>query len=803
MKNRSSVVGLLVLFLGSTAVVADDPLLRQLSPPGFTRGTESEVVLTGNRLGDVRELLMYQTGIEVTKLEADGENSVKAVIRIPEDCPPGLHAVRIATETGISNLRYFGVSALPQIEEVEPNSDFAEPQAIELNTTVNGVVQNEDVDYFALDLKEGQVVTIELEGLRLGTEFFDPFVAILDADRFEMVSSDDATLVQQDCICSLKAPKTGRYVIEVRESSFGGNDRSQYRLHVGDFPRPLAVIPSGGRPGETIEAKLVDASGEVWTEQIELPSEPGDYDYIASRDGKFAPSPNRLRVVDLPNVLESEPDIDREAITAVDAPVAFNGVLQEEGDIDWFKIRAKKDQQLVFNVYGRRVLRSPIDSWLEIHKASGGRLAANDDSGGPDSSQAFKFPEDGEYLIAIRDQLNEGSPLFAYRIEVSPGERSLALSIDELQRYLSQTVEVPQGQQMAVLLRAKRNGFGGDLGLHLESAPAGLELITPTIAANQSYIPMMIKAAPDAPVDAALAELVAETPPDGPGVKGGLEQRTMLVRGQNNRDMWGHEARRLAIAVTKELPFSIEVEQPRVPLCRNGSSHYVVKANRKEGFTEAIALRLLYNPPGCSASGSVRIDGDKDEAHIPVTANGNAAIGSHPITVLARAKSSNGNVWVASEFINLQVVDSFFDYKFTKTVAETGGKTEVIVGLDVKQPPEGETRFELVGLPAGVTSPNPIVKLEGELSRLAFPIEVAADARVGQFKTLVVKATITRPDGTILQTQGTGELQLAAPVVSQQVAAKQPAASSAPTEKPLSRLEQLRQAKQLLQDAQN
>ncbi len=741
---------------------------------------------------------MYEPGVEVLELTADGDSKVKAKLKIGEACAPGLHAFRLATKTGISNLRYFGVSPLPQVDEVEPNNEFGEPQQLQMNSTINGLCKSEDVDYYLVELAEGQKLTVELEGLRLGTDFFDPFVAILDENRFEVARSDDAPLLQQDCVCSFKAPAAGKYVIEVRESSFGGNDRAQYRLHVGDFPRPLAIVPSGGRPGEKIDATVVDASGETWQEVIELPAEVGEFDYVAVRDGKTAPSPNRLRVVEMPNVMEKEPDTDHAGLAAVEAPVAFNGILQAADDVDWFKIQGKKDQTLEYSVYGRRVLRSPIDSWLEIYNAKGGRLAANDDSGGPDSLQAFKFPEDGEYLVAIRDQLNEGSPTHAYRIEVAAPQASLVLTIDELQRYVSQLIEVPQGANMAVLLRAGRKNFSGDLGLRLENAPAGLEVLTPTIAANQSYIPLLIKAAPDAAPDAALADLIAETLPDGAGVQGRLAQRTMLVRGQNNRDVWGQDSQKLAIAVTEALPFKLQVEQPKVPLVRNGNTHYVVRVQRNEGYNEAIDLRVLYNPGGCSASGSIRINGDQNEALIPITANDKAAIGSFPITILARAKARNGNVWVASDFINLEVADSFFDFKFPTTVAETGQSAQVSVGLTVKTPPAGEAEFELVGLPAGVTSPNPVVKWVEGMEQLSFPIQVAADARVGQFKMLVVKATITRPEGKIEQTQGTGELQIAAPVAAAAVADTSSAPPAAPADKPLSRLEQLRQAKGLL-----
>ena len=791
-------------FASSNVSFADDPTISLITPAGLQRGTEAEVLITGARLGDAKKLLFYEPGVEVTGMTADGENKVKVKLKATADCKPGLHSVRLVTETGISNLRYFGVSPLPQVQETEPNSDFAKPQPATLNTTINGVVTNEDVDYYVVELTEGQKITCELEGIRLGSEMFDPFVAILDEKRFEVARSDDAPLLQQDCVCSMKAPRTGKYIIEVRESSFGGNERCQYRLHIGDFPRPLAVIPSGGRPGEKFEATVVDASGETWKESIQLPNESGTFEFISQHDGKVAPSSNRLRVIDLANTNEVEPDTDPATLTAVDTPTALNGILQANGDVDWFKIKGKKDQQLDFTVYGRRILRSPLDSWLEIHKVGGGRLAANDDAGGPDSVQTFKFPEDGEYLVAVRDQLNEGSPFHAYRIEVAPAEKSLNMTIDELERYTSQVLEVPQGSRMAVLLRTNRKNFGGDLGLRMENAPAGTELVTASVAANQSFIPMLIRAAADAPIDGSLTSLIGETLPDGAGVKGNFSQRTMLVRGQNNVDMWGHDTNRMALAVTKAVPFDIEVIQPQVPLVTNGSATLVVKAKRKEGYKEPIRLRVLYSPGGVSASGSTEIPGDKDQVEVPITANSKPAFGSYPITVLARAKNINATTWLASEFVNLEVAESFFDFKFAKAVAELGSSSTISVGLTVKRPPEGEAEFEIVGLPAGVTSSAPIVKLAEGLTQLDFPIQMGPDARAGQFKTLVVKATIKRPSGTIVQTQGTGEVTLTPPAavpataVAAAPAATPAAAPAAAPPKPLSRLEQLRQAQQAI-----
>ncbi len=807
MKNAAQ--KLLFGLLGSAAclaggrALADDPQVGRVNPPGYVRGQEVEMELTGARLGDAHKVLLFQPGIEQVAMTTEGDNKAKVKLKIAADCQPGLHSLRLAAKSGLSNVVYFGVGAMPIVDEVEPNNDFAKPQAVPQNSTISGLCKNEDIDYYAVDLAEGQRLTVELEGLRLGTDFFDPFVAILDENRFELSRSDDASLVQQDCVCSFTAPKAGKYIVVVRESSFGGNDRAFYRLHVGDYPRPVSITPAGGKPGETIQATIVDASGQSWTEPITLPAKPGNFSYTATRDGKFAPSPNTLRVEDVPNYSETAGDeTDRSQIAAVQLPAAFNGVLEKKGDVDWFKIVGKKDQTIEFNVFGRRLLRSPIDSWLEVYNAQGGRLALNDDNGGkPDSFLQFKFPADGEYLVSIRDQLNEGSPMHAYRIEASPPTPSLSLDIDELQRYISQTVEVPQGGQMAVILRAKRANFGGALNLKLEGAPAGLELVTPKFETNDSFIPMMIRAAKDAPVDAALTGLIAETLPEAqPVVKGELSQRTMLVRGQNNVDVWGHDANKLSLAVIEELPFTISVDQPQVPITRLGNSELTVRVTRKEGYKEAIPLRVLYTPNGVTASGSISIPEGQNEAKIPVTANGQAQIGTFAITVLANAKIKNAKTWCATEFIKLEVQEPFFEFKFPKSVVTQGDSGFVTVGVEAKRPAEGTIELELVGIPAGVTCPQPKVAWT-DAAQVNFPVTVAADGRVAQHKTLVMKATITRPGGQILQTQGTGELQVVPPPPkpAAEVAAATPApapaaAPATPPTKPLSRLEQLRQA---------
>src|SRR5262249_4811461 len=138
------------------------------------------------------------------------------------DCRLGEYAFRVRTATGVSDLRTFWVGALPVVDEQEPNSEFDKPQTMPLNTTVHGSIGGEDVDYFAVECKKGQRLSVEVEAGRLGNVFWDPHVAILDARRFEMVASDDSPLRSQDGACSVMIPADGKYIVRIRESAYGG-----------------------------------------------------------------------------------------------------------------------------------------------------------------------------------------------------------------------------------------------------------------------------------------------------------------------------------------------------------------------------------------------------------------------------------------------------------------------------------------------------------------------------------------------------------------------------------------------------
>src|SRR2546426_1256545 len=118
---------------------AASPSLGGISPRGGQRGKELVLVLSGARLSDAQEVLLYSQGIAVQKLEVVNDNQVKATVKLAADCLLGEHAIRLRAASGITELATFYVGALPETAEKEPNGDFAAPQLVELNTTITGV----------------------------------------------------------------------------------------------------------------------------------------------------------------------------------------------------------------------------------------------------------------------------------------------------------------------------------------------------------------------------------------------------------------------------------------------------------------------------------------------------------------------------------------------------------------------------------------------------------------------------------------------------------------------------------------
>jgi hypothetical protein len=798
--NRWRNLAGVVLFLGIAGAAdlaqAASPALGGLSPRGAQRGTEIE-----GQLNDAQEILFYEPGIEVAKLELVNPTTVKAVFKIAPECMLGSHRLRVRTATGISDLRPFFVGALPEIVEKEPNSDFAAPQPIPMNVTVNGTADNEDVDYYVVEAKKGDRISAEVEGIRLGITLFDVFVAIMNPARFELASSDDNALVWQDGIASIIAPEDGKYIIQVRESSYAGNGACLYRVHVGNFPRPTALLPAGGRYGETLPVKFI---GDVLGDReatFKLPTElVPNFPVFAKDDKGIAPSQNWFRLSDIPNVIEQEPNETHDNATRFSGPMALNGVIGAPGDNDNYRFTAKKGEAYDIRVHARTI-RSPLDPVLAISAAGGGVIAANDDTGGPDSYIRFAVPNDGDYVINVRDHLNNGGAAYVYRVELTPIKPKLVLSTNEFVQYVQPTVSIPKGNHFGLVLSAARYDFGGALALRGENLPAGVTIESPGMPANASVVPVIFHATPEAAASGKLAEIIGSlNDPNQPNVKieGSVQQPIVLVRGQNQVPFWTENTTKLPIAVTDEAPFEIAIVEPKVPLVRGGQMELKVVAKRKEGFKAPIKIDMLWLPPGIGASGSVAIAEGQTEAAIPMNAAGNAELATWKIAIRGEANGGNGNVMVSTPFANLRIAEMYMTLAFEQAAVEQGKETELLVHMAKQFDFPGTAKVNLIGLPnkAVTTAQDATIETKDIIFKIATDMTTPA----GNHANLFCQIIVTENGEPVIHNIGTGKLRVDVPLPPKKDAppapppmpTPAPAAEKPPEPKRLSRLEQLR-----------
>jgi hypothetical protein len=785
---------------------AFSPELSRVSPLGWQRGTEVEMHFHGDRLDGAQEILSYQSGISFRDIKVVDAKHVTAIATIAADAPLGEHPLRLRTTGGISEMRLFLVGQFPCVEEKEPNNSFEEPQRIERNSTVHGSALLEDEDYFVCSLKKGERLSVEVEAMRLGREMFDAYVAILDPKRFELSAHDDTPLLRTDTYAAIVAPEDGDYRIVVREAAYEGDEKCRYRLHISGAPRPASVTPTGAKPGETVTFTFLgDPAGPI-AQSITLPaSGPDPFPLFVQADGYSAPSPNWIALNSLNYASETEPNANfKEASPLPAAPCAAQGVVHQAGETDWFRFTVRKGQSLVIKTRAL-ALRSPLDPVLSLHDPGGKFLAGNDDQGSLDSIITWECPADGEYFLSIQDKLRRGGEHYTYRIELTEKAPAISAALPTVERTQTQKwkmLTVARGNRYATVVNFTRENVGCGLQLSAAALPAGMTMHAPPVPKGSNSFPVLLEAAADAPIAGALYPLQLAATDDGApaGLNGILKERIEHIDVNNVGSYHGTSVDRISMAVIEEAPLHIELQQPAIPIVKNGVLPLRISAKRAAGFDKEVKLRFLWSPPGIGAPVTVDLPKGANEVVYEINANGDAVIGKWPIVILAEAETPKGTVLVSSNFATLTVVEPFVGMSIEQSATEQGKATGVLCKLEVTTPFEGNATAELMGLPHG-TKADP-VSFTKDAKELIFHVQVAADATVGKHQNLFCNVAIPLYGQSVMhQLANGGVLRIDAPVVTKVAKAATPEAPKKPAAdakaaapaKPLSRLEQLRQ----------
>ncbi|HLK67513.1 MAG TPA: PPC domain-containing protein [Bryobacteraceae bacterium] len=772
-------------------------MVDYLLPRGGGRGATVEVTFRGRSLENPREILFYQPGIKASGFEplAKPGDGFKTRFQIAADCPLGEHVLRVRTATALSDAVTFWVSRFPTVYELETkigeNDSIAKAKAVPMNSTVEGQIlpgPEMDRDFYRVEAKEGQRISVEVESARLGTLHFggenDLMARILDASGKEIGKDDDSSLYVQDPVLSVIAPRTGSYFIEIRQQIFTPPRQAWYRAHIGSFSRPTAIFPAGGEAGSMIDLRILgDPAGER-TEHTTLPEKSGNFDYFAGSPAERPPSPNVLRVSPCPNVLWSG-----SANTPATLPAALNGILDKAGEQHTYQFAAKKGQAWKVQVFARS-LGAPVDAkiWIRSVKDPKHILDADDarmvDLGLPSSRgnwhikdqldpvAIFRPPADGEYILGIEDGTNAAGPDHVYRVEIEPLHDAIYTHItapDGYQMPRLTALVVPRENRWTVdvqLAQGLGNSYKGDLELEARGLPPGVSMIAPRVAKGANRVPVQFVAAPDAEPKAALIELLAKPVDAKAPVESGSRQAFALTNQPGELPWHFVFLDRYALAVTDPAPFHLELEQPGIPLAQSSELQLKVKVVRHGDFKGAIEMQPDWLPPGVSKGATVTIPADKTEATFTIQANDKAAPGVYQVAMNASTSgvgdgySGVGRVRVSSPFVELKVAEPYLTIDLGRSSVEQGKSGEIVGTVKQNHAFPGKATVTLRQLPKGVKLQEPAPQITSKDSAIVFHVSADSDALAGLYKGIGCEIAFTEDGQTIRQQTGSGVLRV-------------------------------------------
>jgi hypothetical protein len=434
---------------------------------------------------------------------------------------PGPRELRLGVTAGITNPILIQVGQLPEftkgVSKVPPAFNAvngATPQTravaraadppidIKLPTVINGQMMPATVDRYRFHAVKGQHLVAEACARELIPYISDAvpgwFQATLTLrdSAGRQVEYADHFYFHPDPVLHYDVPADGDYTLEIHDSIYRGREDFVYRISVGELPYLTGVFPLGGRAGARTSVAL-----QGWNLPAASLAETGKAKGVTSLSAQTV---NHLPFAfdTLPEVTAKEPIGRKEKAQRVKLPLTVNGRIAKPGDWDFFRFDGKAGEEIVAEVFARR-LDSPLDSILILTDAAGKQLAANDDfedkgagllTHQADSRICFKLPAKGAYYLQLGDTQRQGGPEYAYRLRISHPEPDFDL------RVVPSSLNVRGGATVPVMVYAlRRDGFAGDIELKLKDAPPGLAMSGGVIPAGQDKVRLTLTA-PAGPV---------------------------------------------------------------------------------------------------------------------------------------------------------------------------------------------------------------------------------------------------------------------------------------------------------------
>jgi hypothetical protein len=813
----------LFFVLPGTARGFNQYIVESVLPRGAQRGTCVEVVLQGNYLESPRELVSSRGGIRALSfgspepgeerfmVPSDRPQKLTAQLEIAPDCPLGIHLLFLRTDRFVSDPVLFEVGEFPVVKEQErsvgQNDSAQTAQSVPLRCTVHGRIHAEkdraDRDCYAVTAAKGERLSFDLEAVRVSTRHYmgenDCQIRVVGPDGTVCAECDDSALYIQDPFVSFLAPEDGRYVVEVSQHLGAIQpEAAYYLLHVGTFPRPEAVYPAGGRPGEEIQMRWIwGAEGGCRTVQLPRDENGGAggtmVQWLPVDGGGRAQTGMPLRLSPHPNALEAEPNGEASSAGAVSVPVAVNGVIGQPGDVDCWRVHLEAGESVDIRVYARS-LGTPLDPLVWVRKVGSDKEEILvDDVTMPERGYAsfaqksrdildpalnFVAKESGEYVVGVEDTRGVGGAAFVYRMElerhrdtviVYPGRVGRPATYDWTTR--EAVVQVPRGGGWTTTL-ALSEGIGTHFGeeefeIEAVGLPPGVRLESPRIRIQESgrAFPVRFVASPEAEPRVSFVQLFARP------VRPGVEVESRYQRGwmfSNRRGGLGWMPvwmDRLPVAVVEAPCFELEIARAKLGMVQAGDMELEVNVRRREGWDGPVQLKCDCLPTGVTQGVPVEVGPGVGTARLTLMASPDAPLKNWKISVCGSSMDGHvlygtGARLVSSPMVDLEVGKPYVLVDLERSSVRRGAVDQMHAKLKPLKPFPAGARATLIGLPHGVKQVEPFPVIQDKDTSCVFQVSATEEALLGPYKQIQVELEVTDFGGVIRQKSGAGVLRV-------------------------------------------
>ncbi|MCA9137293.1 MAG: PPC domain-containing protein [Planctomycetales bacterium] len=468
------------------------PMLMGIEPVAAQAGTTSEhVVKSRYTMADAYEVLVSGDGVSghiVLPESKDDQNkqstlqSLTVHFTVDDDATTGVRDFRIVTPNGVSTTGQLVIVRDKVTIESGDNNSIDGANAVELPATICGRIEKaEDVDYFKFHADAGQTFCFHVRCMRLQDRIHDlqqhadPMLSLRSAAGSTIAAVDN--LFAADPFLTYTFEKSGEYYLELRDVRYQGNQYWGYCIEANSRPFVQTVFPLAvtNKVGQTLELIGENLSGHVRGKVVStLSAEPGIHDVLVSVAEQVV---QPVTVILTEQGLSTESDEDNDSIAAAQSqhlPIHLNGRVQRDGDIDCYAFDAKKGERYTFEIIARRA-GSSLDPHLRILNETGSQLQLSDDvqigkrNFADSRIENWSVPADGKYIIEVRDVHLRGGLDFSYLLSASSSEPYFALYTD------TDKTPLTPGTSGVVYVRAeKKNGFDGEVQLHVDELPEGV-----------------------------------------------------------------------------------------------------------------------------------------------------------------------------------------------------------------------------------------------------------------------------------------------------------------------------------------